>query len=369
MTEKATEKATEKTKPAVSDILPHETSIHVSLAALHVDFDWNVRSYADVTNELADGVQDESKPEGFGLKDLIADMHLNGQDTAVIVAAIKDGKTLGGVKTDRKFELIAGFRRFASVNFLNTAEETAKRVAAGDKTPAVKGVPDGHIVAVVRSFQTLRDARIANARENTLRSNLKAPDLVRLVSELTASNGAKGITQTEVGAIVGINQGYVSKLVKVGQLPKAILAHWRERTAIPGITNIKADWKQLAINEMEELATSTKGLTSGETVDRYVALLNGEVKDKKSRDPNKAVEEKLGEIGYLLGSLVAEGVIQPGTLAWAAVIGPEKGGYQLNSGTKEPTRERKNELVDIIEGQYRRAIEDAAKVKARAESL
>lgn len=362
---KAVDKGSDKGAVAkVADV--QESVIFAPLAAIHVDYDWNVRSKADVENEDGDGVQDEGKPASGGLAVLTANIHDQGQDTPVILAAVKDGKTLNGTKTDKKFELIAGFRRITAISNLNAADKVAERATGGDKRPAVKDVPDGHIKAIVKSFASAREARIVNTRENTLRSNLKAPDMVRLVAELSATNGAKGLTQTEIGSLIGIHQGYVSKLGKVATLPPAVLNHWRLRTAIPGIT-AKSEWKQLSIIDMEELSTIAKGLSVGEVIERYVGLLDGVKKETAKRDPNKGIEEKLGQVGYFIGSLVAQGIIAPGTLAWGAAMGPEKAGYLLDSGSKEVSRERKNELIDILSGQYARALEDAKKTKPVAE--
>lgn len=338
-----------------------ENVIFALLNDIHVDYAANVRSRGDIERESADGVRDGNREAAFGYHDFTRTFNEGGQDTPVVLAEVQNGKTLlGNAKTDKKYELIAGFRRFTAITLLNSAEETAKRKAKDEKAigsqeKAVANVPDGHIKAEVRKFKDAREARRLNARENTLRSNLQAPDLVRLCLEY--ANAYKS-TQQETSADLGIAQSYVSKLLKVGGLPAPVIAHWRDGADLPG-GNPPGAWRQLPINDMLELAEFAKGQPVPEVIDRYKRLLSpsdGETDGTESKT-NK-VNEELNRIGYLCGALVAEGILENGSLSWGSVMGPGKSGFLLNTGPKALTRETQGQYIDVITAAFERGVKE-----------
>jgi ParB-like chromosome segregation protein Spo0J len=342
-------------------VQPNEKILFVPLSDILADYGWNVRSHADIERESADGVRDGSREAGFGFHDFTRSFNEGGQDTPVILAEVVNGKTLRGQKTDKKYELVAGFRRFTAVAFLNEADNTAKRKAndekaVGSNLQAVANVPDGNIKAVIRKFKDAREARKLNARENTLRSNLQAPDLVRLCLEY--ANDYKS-TQVEISAELGIAQSYVSKLQKVGGLPAPVISHWRDGADLPG-GNPPGGWRQLPINDMLELAELAKGMPMPEVIDRYKAMLSpsGETDgDTDGNKPNK-VNAELEKVAYLCGALVAEGVLEGGSLAWGSVMGPGKSGFLLNTGPKALTKETQGSFIDLVTAAYEKGISE-----------
>ena len=347
-----------------TDIQPGDKILFVPLNDILVDYAWNVRSKADIERESADGVRDGNREAGFGSHDFTKSFNEGGQDTPVILAEIQNGKTIRGQKTDKKYELIAGFRRFTAVETLNRPDETKKRVdkdekAIGTNVQAVANVPNGSIKAVLRKFANAREARKLNARENTLRSNLQPPDLVRLVLEY--SNDYQ-TTQTDTGNELGITQAYVSKLAKVGALPAPVISHWRDGTDLPG-GNPPGAWRQLPFNTMLELADLAKGETVPDAIDRYKKLLSPSGDDEnpdENKGPNK-IELELKKLAFTLGVLVAEGILENGSLAWGAIMGPGKQGYLLNTGPKALDAKQKDVFVDLFSAEYERGIESKKK--------
>lgn len=355
-------------------VLAPENVVQLKLDDIHADYAWNVRSKAEVERESSDGVRDGKNEEGFGLHDFAKTFNLGGQDTPVTVAEVKGGKTLGGVKTSKKYELIAGFRRYTAISMLNSPEQVEKRKADPTLGPvkAVHNVADGHIKAVIRQFANATEARKLNARENTLRQNLTTPDLVRLVKELVGDPKEGFMTQTAASESLGITQGYVAKLSKIARLPDVILSHWRERTPIPGV-EAKDSWKQLTNSDMLDLAGTVDTAPPAEVVARYVRMLNGEKEKGEGGDTKTAeqkINEKLDDLGYLLGALYAKGIIAKGTMAFGEVLGPTKAGYLLNAGAKDPNPEKREELVDVIlTGWERGAKKFARKARKASEEL
>lgn len=350
-----------------NDTNVNETILNVPLSAIFADYEWNVRSRAEVEKDTADAVKDGKADAGFGLKAFADTFHRGGQDTPVVLAEVKGGKTLTGKKTDKRYELVAGFRRFTAVSLLNSADEVAKRKEAGDTSPAVANVPDGCLRGVVRVFANAFEARSLNARENTLRSNLNQADLVRLVREFVLTHNQ---TQVATSEALGITQGYVAKLAKIATLPDAVLNHWREGQAIPGHETLPTTWKQLTNADMLDLAGAAKDMAPQEVVAKYVELLGGEKPEADHETKGAAAEqkirEKLDDIGSFLGQLAAAGVIERGTMAFESVLGPSKAGYLLNSGPKDPDREKRQALADVVRVAWEREVKKAKKSKEKS---
>lgn len=315
-------------KPENSEpvVLPGEQVRHIPLTAIFADYDWNVRSVTDVDSDESDGVIDASNKgsAGSGLKGLAENLAQNGQDTPVILRKVEGGVSVGGKKTSLEYELICGFRRFKAVLSLQPEKPGAKSV--------IPNTADGTILAVVRKL-TNSEAQLLNARENTVRSNLKAPDLVRMVKRFVREN----MSQTAIASALAINQGYVSKLAKVAALPAPVLAHWRDRQPLPGLS-ADSEWKQLGIADMIDLADMSKDKTDGETTKRYIDMLRppsngGGDETARARKAAERIEAEVKATGRMLGQLVLLGVIKPGSLEFSRVIGPAKNGYLVDSGT------------------------------------
>lgn len=325
---------------------------HIPLADIFVDYDWNVRSKLEVMSDTSDAVQDttiksEHHGEGTGLKGLAIDMHETGQDTAVIVRKVQDGKSLGGKKTDRPFELVCGFRRLTAVEMLQAKEFVEE--AGKLKRPTVPNTPNGTVRAEIRDLSPAQ-ARILNGKENTQRKNLSTPDLVRYVANL---NKADKLNQSQIAVALGIDQSYVSRLLAVTGLPTAILNHWRGDGKLPGLP--EAVVKRLTSREMSDLAKDMSGKPEGEIVARYVELLNppGPAEAGEGGGTDN-VAKRIAEIGALLGTLVREGILIAGSLHWSRVIGPKKEGFVIDTGKAEAAQRGK--YWDLMEEAFEKAL-------------
>jgi ParB-like chromosome segregation protein Spo0J len=327
-----------KVQKSVSEILPHEVIRHIPIANICVDGTWNARNAADTVTDTTDGVQDTTgkhTAEGAGLAALILSLRDDGQDTPVIVRAVPENReSFGGKKIPGNFthELACGFRRFAAVQTLNTEPHLA--VSRKDHKTTVANTADGTILAVVRDIPNGLEARILNARENTNRNNLKTPDVMLVVREMSHGN----MNQVDIAKRLGITQGYVAKLLAIGTLPKPLLDHWREGIKVPGMPENVAV-KQLTTAELVDLANVAKSEKEGEIVARYIRMLTP-VQDAPggSAPSDDKVGKRIVETAKLLATLVTSGVFEAGTMEWSKIIGPKKMGYPLDSGSAEQVK-------------------------------
>jgi len=341
---KVTHMATEKTGNGIT-----HTANPVELSKIHVDPNWNARALRNV--------RDISDMESAGFDGFEANIGKAGQINAVILRNT-GGKTLTGAKTDKPYELVCGFRRFNAISDLN-AKKASK--------PCVPNLPDGSILAEVRDL-TPTEARILNGQENTLRKNLKAPDLVFLAGDLAKA----GMAQVPISEALGITQGWVSKLLKVASLPPAVLANWRDELPIPAVTTkdgiyeLKADpktgkasVKELTEPEMRALA-ELKG-TPEELTARYIRMVKPTAQGDSDAGPSEAdkVKAKVEETAALMGCMVRAGVLENGSLDWNRVIGPKKKGYPIDCG-KDDSQERLLELGDAATDAFEKEVTKGA---------
>src|SRR5579872_6010288 len=132
---------------------------HVPLTDIEVDHKWNSRSQANVMSEVDETADD--KTERFaGLR---ASLFASGQDEPVAIRKVQGGKTLGGTKTDKPYELLAGFRRFEAIKALN-ADKVMQDAASADKRSIILNTPNGTIRAVVKDLDA-QSARSLNRSE------------------------------------------------------------------------------------------------------------------------------------------------------------------------------------------------------------
>lgn len=361
-----------------TEILPGEVIRHIPLTDIFIDYDYNVRSKSDVLSNTSDAVQDttiksEHQGEGTGLKGLALGLHKDGQDTPVVLRRVDGGKSLGGKKTDKPYELVCGFRRttaaqMVSENVFAGMGDKDKDVVALAKSiedakkakrPAIPNTADGTVLAVVREL-TPKAARLLNGRENTQRQNLSTPDMVRYAYTLSTEEKMK---QVEIGEALGVDQSYVARLLKIASLPKPVFLHWRGDTKLPGLP--EAVTRRLTSREMSELAKDTEGQTEGEIQARYVEMLNPPppVEGAEGAGTDSAMK-RITELGTLLGVLVRAGVIESGSLAWSKVIGPKKEGYPVDTGKADATK--RGVYWDAMEDAFEAALapEDQKKGKA-----
>lgn len=322
----------------------------VELSKIHADYGWNSRAERNV--------QDMADTESAGFDGFEGNIKTSGQITAIILRNT-GGKTLSGQKTDKPFEVVVGFRRFRAISDINAKKEK------------VPNLPPGTILAEVRDCKTETEARILNGQENTLRKNLKAPDLVYLVRDLATKGG---MAQVPIAEALGITQGWVSKLLKVAGLPSAVLDHWRDGKPIApvqtkdGVFELKAGpngkaitSKELTEPEMRALA-ELKG-TPEELTARYIREVTPTVSQGDSEDgPSEAdkVKNKVIEIASLMGCMVRAGVLDNGSLDWNRVIGPKKKGYPIDCG-KDDSQQRLLDLGDAAEEAFNREVSKGAR--------
>ena len=130
-----------------------------------------------------------------------------------------------------------------------------------------------------------------------------------------------------------MTQGYVSKLTKIGKLPKVIIAHWRGDAKLPGLpATIQTSLRTSDMTDLQDMAEKGQ-MTEAQTVKRYIEMLNppaatGDVPES-DKDP---VADRIKKAAFLAGSLVRAGVLENGNLEWTRVIGPKKDGYLIDTG-------------------------------------
>lgn len=336
---------------ATNAALSH-TYLPVDITKCHVDYDWNSRSRRNV--------EDMADTESGGYEGFKGNIRTAGQITAIILRNT-GGKTLAGGKTDKQFEVVCGFRRFKAISDIYAGKET------------VPNLPPGTILAEVRDVKTVTEARILNGLENTGRRNLKASDMVFLANELEKD----GLNQTAIADSLNITQGWVSKLLKIGKLPTAILDHWRDDKPIAavqtkdGVFELKGDPKtgkavvstQLTEPEMRALA-ELKGNTPEELIARYIRTVKPA--PSQGEGPGAPEEDKVlknvVETAALMGSMVRAGILYTSNDSlecdWNRVIGPKKDGYPIDCG-KDRSQDRLIELGDAAQ----RAFEHEASKK------
>jgi ParB-like chromosome segregation protein Spo0J len=288
-------------------------------------------------------------------------MRDDGQDTPVIVRIVAENRvSLGGKKipaTPFTHELVCGFRRFEAARALNMPEHL--EVAHKAHKTSIANTADGTIHAVVRDVPNGLEARILNARENTNRNNLKTPDVMLVVRELSKAN----LNQIDIAKRLGITQGYVAKLLAISTLPAVVLAHWRDGIKVPGMPD-NVSKKQLTTAELVDLANVAKNEKEGEIAARYIRMLSP-VADAPNGGTAGAdkVGKRITETCNLLAALVSAGVFDEGSLEWSKVIGPKKMGYLLDSGSGEQVKIIA--LCDLADAAYTTAVQniEAAKMK------
>ncbi|HEX6826546.1 MAG TPA: hypothetical protein VF077_09560 [Nitrospiraceae bacterium] len=338
---------------------PQTITNPVELSKIHADFDWNSRA--------ARNIQDMADTENAGFESWTRSIGLTGQLSAVILRNT-NGKLLNGQKTDKPYELIVGFRRFRAITLLNSGNYLAE--AKKDKRPCVVNLPDGTILAEVRDVKTEVDARILNGVENTGRKNLKAPDLVFLVQGLNKS----GMAQVPIAEALSITQGWVSKLLKVANLPPAVLDHWRDEKPIPAVTTkdgtfeLKAGTNGKAVASRELTEPEMRALAElkaapEEITARYIRLVKPVAQGEGDGAPEATkdkVKEDIVYVAGLMGCMVRAGVLDNGSLDWNRVIGPKKKGYPIDCG-KDDSQERLLELGDAAREAFEKEVTKGGK--------
>lgn len=240
----------------------------IKLGDLVVNHEWNGRS--------GDWAKDTGKADATNdFKELKKSIELKGQLTPVTVRP-----------SGKKFELVAGFRRF----------EAIRQLANGDDNAT--------IIADVRKLTDLQ-AREINLIENTERQDLKPADICWSAGQLLQEALKSGVkmTQAEMAGVLGVTQPYVSDFLKICEhLPKEYLEQWRLhardlpvksvlRVALIEKAKQKEAWEAL-INPPKSIQ-STKGGKAGQI---------------------ESLQRKAREMGLKLGQLAYNDLIDASNL-------------------------------------------------------
>lgn len=313
----------------------NETILNIPLTDIFVDYDWNVRSkgdVSDVTDAVRDTTEKNGAAQGVSMPDFAKNFADVGQDTAGFVREVQNGKSLGGKSTKCKYELVCGFRRITAVQLCNEGDMAKAAEKAGK--PCVPTQPNGTFRAIVREL-TPQAARLLNVRENTQRNNLKTPDIMLQVRGLAK----EGLSQVAIAEGLGITQGFVSKLLKIGTLPQAVLNHWRTGAALPSLPNDKL-YPRVPTPDLIVLADLQEKdkLPESEVVARYVEMVNptpaegssGGGQSKQEKD-----EGRVTEFAKMVAILVKTGFLAPGDLQWTKIIGPKKANFMVDAGSTD----------------------------------
>lgn len=209
-------------------------------------FDSIVVDKAVVTNARADWTKD--------IKSLAASIWNEGLMNPITVVA-----------KDKKNVLVAGFRRYAAVASLKSREGFAERFG---KVP---------VVVVEGEQQQLQKFNLV---ENLQREDLKPAEQANGMSKLREL----GLTQKEIGALVGKTQAYVSNLLKIEK--NLVLPAWEEfgRGNI-GVTEALelADMSEAEQNEKMGVIEEAMAEGDDEDVDGVTPKKNKKSKAKEAK--------------------------------------------------------------------------------------
>ena len=248
-----------------------EKVIQISLKDIIADLNWNSRS-GDMTGDTSE--------ETNSFKELVASIKDSGGINKDAVKVRPKGNT-------GKFALVAGFRRYAAIKAI--AEEQ------GNKEPVIR--------ALIEDMDEL-SARQENVRENVARASLKGADLAWSLLEIHNQFLAKKVEPTDIMITnsVGMNQSYGNKLLNIAKKVKpAIFKQWRESKLPLTVPEMLAVSKVDAARQQEEYDSLCK----------KKAPKSGKDKTKIYID---SMKKKAAKIGYLLGSLEREDLINTDNL-------------------------------------------------------
>jgi|ERR1700677_1085569 len=293
-------------KVDLSQPQPGEEVIFVKFEDIYPDFEWNMRSPANVAG-------DSEFDSGAGIKELAASMAVRGQDTALIVRpnVHKKGPKLNHNRNETSYvpyELAAGFRRFVAGKTLN---DDPKNVEHSKKTGVgvIPNCPNGTMRVVVRKLDDLQ-AKLANGAENA-HNPIEPPDLMAHIASLNRPPYSMSVGE------IAENQGYslstVHRYANVGgALDTDVFKHWRFGGPFGDVTV----GKRVSFDEIEDVSKKPKG----DQPAAYKQLLLGKAEDAQSKDWYVAAGKKATRAGEQLAVLVKEGVVKLASKPWAECV-------------------------------------------------
>jgi ParB-like chromosome segregation protein Spo0J len=316
-----THRGNDKVVPSQSNYSEDEVK-NVPLDAIFVDTDLNARSIANVI-----GIDEKSDDkDAKGLPELQSSILAKGQDHPITLAPVILGTSYLGKKTTCPFQIVAGFRRLAVLQTVN-ADEFHKANAKAEGRTIVRNAPNGTVRAIVRTFDTVKDAMEYNLRENTARNAVTAPDVIHRVRDFYQVHK---MTIPAIAANLGFTTQYTTRLVNVSGLPKKVVDHWRNGGKIKGSTpELEVETTlRLPIAEMEAIVKEAGGdhpLSADQQVDLYVKKLLPKGEGEEGENDNQWIEagkKKAEALGRMLGALQRLEFLEVNAddATWAAVI-------------------------------------------------
>lgn len=284
---------------------------------IHADLKWNARSGDWMKASGGSG-------EGSEFGDFMQSIEARGQDVPVIV---RPSKTRSG-----KFDLVAGFRRFAAVK------------AIAEKGGLIPGMPEfsaAHptIRVEVRELTDV-EARALNLRENTARDNLRGADLCFGIGQLHET----GMSGNAIAAELGKNQSYTNKLLNIYVKAQSYAKEWREKSLnIPYPEMYKLSQAETA----EEKQKIWKDLTTPK---------EKEGKAKAGEGWLEAAKSKAKHVGHILGTLHREEYIDTNGLRFSERLVRTVVKFRGADGDeKEATQKEVDSIVDAMRLAYQGA--------------
>lgn len=160
----------------------------VPISQIHADDSWNIRCEG-----WKEGHTPDDTTGDMGLDGLVKSIMRDGQDTPIDLRENRSRK-----QGEPPYEIVDGFRRFEAIARIHAVK--------GSKIP---NVPTGMILAVDHGKMSDKEARRLSLRRGVQRENISMQDTAFGIWELVKVHG---MSQEEVGELVGKSQGYVSKL-------------------------------------------------------------------------------------------------------------------------------------------------------------
>lgn len=236
--------------------------VDVPLSLITADPKWNSRS--------GDWQTPDGDETGQQFIDLITSIQEDGQEEAVRLCIVDD--------PEKPYHLEAGFRRFKAIQ----------------KIAELKKIENPTIRAIIARHDDVA-ARITNLRENVTRAAITPPDLAWGITELDreAKKAGTPMTAVKMAAILGKDQTYVSKLLKISQCLKAdLFRRWRGEAVSVSVNHVL----EVAKLPKDEQTAAFNALIRIDTVD-------GEPTETAARAWIDTAKKKAAGIAEMLGTL------------------------------------------------------------------
>ena len=211
----------------------------VQLSDLDIDPEWNSRIPANVRAWQSSEADEESS----GLEGLVRSLLQDGQRSACDVRTTEPPYYR---LTDKKFGLLAGFRRVEALGRIYADPAMVAKHEANPDMQVVPGLPWGCVLVRDHGALSEKDAVLINAGENAHRESLTPPETLALIARLTQH----GCSPAEVAVRMGKNPVAVGQYMKLMKLPEKVLHHWGAGGKFEGLQT----YKRVAVLDLLDLA-------------------------------------------------------------------------------------------------------------------